>query len=57
MVVSGLKNWKTTVAGLFAAIVQAYMGGMGTKAILAALPTLLLGLLAKDSTTGSQPAQ
>lgn len=57
MVISGLKNWKTTAAGLLAAIVQAYMGGLGTKAILASLPTLLIGLLAKDSTTGSQPSQ
>jgi hypothetical protein len=55
--ISGIKNWRTTVAGLFAAIVQAYMGGMGMKAILAALPTLLIGILAKDGATGSQPGQ
>ena len=48
-------NWKTTLMGAVAACLQMYQGGMSWKAILAALPTLLLGVAAKDSSTGSQP--
>lgn len=48
-------NWKTTLAGFAASIIQMYVGGMSWRAILMALPTLILGIAAKDSTTGSQP--
>lgn len=49
-------NWQTTLAGVFAAAVQAYLGGMSIKSVLASLPTLLIGMLAKDAATGSAPA-
>lgn len=50
-------NWRTTLAGLLAAIVQTYMTGGSLKAAMASLPTLLIGMLAKDSHVGSQAAK
>ena len=51
-----MKSWRTTLMGFLAAVSQAYMGGMNWKSIAASTPTLLLGLMAKDTqVTGAAP--
>ncbi len=48
-------SWKTSMIGLVGSILQAYLGGASWKAIAAALPTLIMGLFAKDSDKSNAP--
>ena len=43
-----MKNWRTTVAGLVAAFLQLYAGGMNLKSAAAAAGLAALGAFAKD---------
>jgi TctA family transporter len=56
---SGLKNWKTsvfgTLAGLAGYVAVSFPRYAAVASPLAALFTGLVGLYAKDATTGSQP--
>lgn len=43
-----VKSWKTSLVGLLGSILISWQGGMSWRAIVSSLPTLILGLLAKD---------
>jgi hypothetical protein len=42
------KNWKTTLAGVLAAVAQVSVNGVGWKQILTAVGIAAIGALAKD---------
>jgi hypothetical protein len=44
-----MKDWKTTLAGLGAAIAHVTVNGVGWKQLIVAAAIALLGLLAKDT--------
>lgn len=47
-----MKHWKTTAAGVLAAIATVNINGVTWKSLLAATATALIGLLAKDFNVG-----
>ena len=51
----GMKNWRTTVAGILAGAAQVIASGaMGWRAWIIGLATVALGALAKDAGNGGE---
>jgi hypothetical protein len=49
-----LGNWRTSCFGILGAALQTVAGGGSWKSAAMSIPMLLLGLSAKDASTGSQ---